>query len=129
MPASMQASATGRTRRVPARCPSDRRRPLAAAQRPLPSMMMPTCRGTRRSRPFFAPSSGLSLIRRRPAISYFQNVPFLVSSHLRELLDHPVGYVLKLVGGPVGIVLGAKLLPLGFAEVLQGLAGGGSHRP
>jgi hypothetical protein len=45
MPTSDACSTMRRTEAIPARCPATRRRPLRAAQRPLPSMMMATCWG------------------------------------------------------------------------------------
>ena len=44
MPTRGAASTTRRTLCAPARCPAGRGRPLRVAQRPLPSMMMPTWR-------------------------------------------------------------------------------------
>src|SRR5579862_8840243 len=44
-PAWWQASITGRIARTPARWPATRGRWRCRAHRPLPSMMMPTCRG------------------------------------------------------------------------------------
>src|SRR5439155_7512388 len=44
-PAWPQASITGRMVRTPARWPATRGRCRCRAQRPLPSMMMPICRG------------------------------------------------------------------------------------
>ena len=45
MPISPAARTVLRNASTPRRCPSPRGRPRAAAQRPLPSMMMATCRG------------------------------------------------------------------------------------
>src|SRR5262245_54793174 len=45
MPISRQARVTSRTESAPLRWPSIRGRPRRLAQRPLPSMMMATCRG------------------------------------------------------------------------------------
>src|ERR1700730_12615983 len=44
-PAWWHASITGRIARTPARCPATRGRWRCLSHRPLPSMMMPTCRG------------------------------------------------------------------------------------
>src|SRR4029077_2568061 len=44
-PSLWQPSRTGRIARPAARCPATRGRWRCRAQRPLPSMMMPTCRG------------------------------------------------------------------------------------
>src|SRR5438876_7453868 len=44
-PASIAPSTTSRTAFIPARCPSGRGRWRSRAQRPLPSMMIATCRG------------------------------------------------------------------------------------
>src|SRR3974390_1249934 len=46
MPMSVAARTVRRTASTPRRWPSTRGSPRAAAQRPLPSMMMATCRGT-----------------------------------------------------------------------------------
>ena len=46
MPISRAARTTRRTASAPWRCPSAREPPRAAAQRPLPSMMIATCRGS-----------------------------------------------------------------------------------
>ena len=45
MPISLAARIVRRNASTPRRCPSTRGRPRAAAQRPLPSMMMATWRG------------------------------------------------------------------------------------
>ena len=45
MPISPAARTVLRNASTPRRCPSPRGSPRAAAQRPLPSMMMATCRG------------------------------------------------------------------------------------
>src|SRR6478736_1588501 len=45
MPSSCEARTTRRSASTPRRCPSARGRPRAAAQRPLPSMMMATWAG------------------------------------------------------------------------------------
>src|SRR5215468_9060909 len=44
MPSAGDASTTRRTASTPARCPAARGRPRRTAQRPLPSIMMATCR-------------------------------------------------------------------------------------
>src|SRR6266536_1878537 len=57
IPRSPAARTVRRSASTPRRCPSPRGRPRAAAQRPLPSMMMATCRGTAKS-PISAVGSG-----------------------------------------------------------------------
>ena len=49
MPRSPAARTVRRSASTPRRCPSPRGNPRAAAQRPLPSMMMATCLGTAKS--------------------------------------------------------------------------------
>ena len=56
MPRSPAARTVRRNASTPRRWPSTRGRPRAAAQRPLPSMMMATCRGT--SKPSLPAGSG-----------------------------------------------------------------------
>ncbi len=57
MPRSPAARTVRRSASTPRRWPSARGNPRAAAQRPLPSMMMATCRGTAKS-PIGAGRSG-----------------------------------------------------------------------
>src|SRR5262249_33088004 len=47
MPSRRAVSTTARTASLPRRCPSMRGSPRRRAQRPLPSMMIATCRGSR----------------------------------------------------------------------------------
>src|SRR6476660_6489151 len=62
MPSSCEARTTRRSASTPRRCPSARGRPRAAAQRPLPSMMMATCAGASdRSGPSVAGAAALDM--------------------------------------------------------------------
>ena len=66
MPRSPAARTVRRSASTPRRCPSPRGRPRAAAQRPLPSMMMATCRGTAKSPIWSSRAAARSSTSRQP---------------------------------------------------------------
>src|ERR1700733_7384209 len=64
MPSSEAARTTRRNASTPRRWPSARGKPLAAAQRPLPSMMMATCSGpSDRSDPSAAGTAAFDIVQ------------------------------------------------------------------
>src|SRR5262249_10068826 len=96
IPRSPAARTVRRSASTPRRCPSPRGSPRAAAQRPLPSMMMATCRGTA-ILPSWAVRSRSFLVIRTPA-SHREDFLFLRGQHLVDLGDHLVGRLLHLIG-------------------------------
>ena len=69
-PTSLEKRMISRRRSVPARWPAARGYPLRWAQRPLPSMMMATCRGRcSRARPIFFSCPSFSLLIGSNALS------------------------------------------------------------
>src|SRR5690606_13707047 len=137
MPCSRQKSMHRLTARAPARWPMTRGRPRRAAQRPLPSMMMATCRGRARAsgpggcRSGAAWSGGAwSSVNgvaswgfgratgraqdHRPRVT--DHVPsdrhqlrFLGLDHLVDVLDRLVGQLLDVVLAAAQVVLGERL--------------------
>src|SRR5262245_60552111 len=105
------------TESLPRRWPESRSRPRPCAQRPLPSMMMATCRGRRvrsipcassRARRDFS-SFGISTSNRHDLV-------FFGLEDLVDLDDAGVGERLHLVVGVPEVVLGDVLL---LQELLQ----------
>ena len=97
MPRSPAARTVRRSASTPRRWPSTRGRPRAAAQRPLPSMMMATCRGA--SKPSLPDRQRLglrclSIVRRR---SNGHDLLFLGGKKLVDFGDGRVGRFLHLV--------------------------------
>src|SRR5690349_13105802 len=96
MPSSCVARTTRRNASTPRRWPSARGSPRAAAQRPLPSMMMATCAGASdRSGPSVTGAAafdiGSTSLNR-------ENFFFLGRQQLVDLGDRAVGRLLHLVG-------------------------------
>src|ERR1041385_3724918 len=121
-PASMAPSTTSRTAFIPARCPRGRGRLRSRAQRPLPSMIMATCRGTAPLRRICASRSS--------AISDFHDLRFLGLHRLIhlsqvvvvQLLDVFFRVLLLVIGDVLGLLdpadrLGARV-PHGHAAFL-----------
>src|SRR5579875_1552674 len=102
-----------RTACAPARCPAIRGSPRARAQRPFPSMMMATCRGTpcgaAASRSAAARSAGAPAITATP--SNLTYVAFLLGKRVVHALDVLIGQLLHLLG-PVAPVILADLVLL-----------------
>src|SRR5205807_4201107 len=100
-PASIAPSTTSRTAFIPARCPSGRGRWRSRAQRPLPSMMMATCRGT-------APPSRV-FARRSSDTSHLHDLHFFGLDHLIHRLHVVVVQLLHVLLGVLLLVVGHVL--------------------
>src|SRR3954462_6731648 len=132
MPSSCDARTTRRRASTPRRWPSARGKPRAAAQRPLPSMMMATCAGASdRSGPSVAGAAALDMtaalkhdpekceavFRRDHARTITQSAMtidraldgedffFLSGEQLVDLGDRAVGRLLDFVGVTLLIIL------------------------
>src|SRR6516164_7205687 len=114
MPRSPAARTVRRSASTPRRCPSARGSPRAAAQRPLPSMMMATCRGTAIASICAARSSSLLDIPLQP--SNREDFPFLCCEHPIDLGDSLVGRLLDLLGGPFAVVFADLVVLFQFLE-------------
>src|SRR5215470_2688095 len=103
MPSSCEARTTRRNASTPRRWPSARGRPRAAAQRPLPSMMMATCAG---ASDLSGPSvTGAAALDMQASLDR-QNLFFLCRQQLIDLHDRGVGRLLDVSGKALLIVLG-----------------------
>src|SRR5262245_20326448 len=109
---------------TPRRCPPPRGRPRAAAQRPLPSMMMATCRGTAIP-PIWAVRSG-SVFDILIA-SHREDFPFLCSQHLVDLGDGFVGGLLHLLGRSFALVLADLVVLFQLLEHVEAVAADVAH--
>src|SRR5713101_5794022 len=103
-PASIAPSTTSRTAVIPARCPSGRGRCRSRAQRPLPSMMMATWRGTAPPSRIFArrssPTSDLHDLRLFGFDQLFHELQMVVMQLLHVLL----GVLLVVLGDVLGLL-------------------------
>src|SRR5690349_6683062 len=116
MPSSCEARTTRRNASTPRRCPSARGRPRAAAQRPLPSMMMATCAGASdRSGPSVAGAAALDMEAALNSQDFF----FLGGQQLVDLGDGAVGRLLHLVGVTLLIVLRHLVILLELLQDVQ----------
>src|SRR5262245_30702266 len=102
MPRSPAARTVRRKASTPRRCPSLRGSPRAAAQRPLPSMMMATWRGTAKS-PICTLVSASALDIQWP--SHCEDLLLLRGQHPIDLRNHVVGCLLDLLGRALAVVL------------------------
>src|SRR5919197_2171196 len=102
IPRSPAARTVRRSASTPRRCPSPRGSPRAAAQRPLPSMMMATCRGTAKS-PIGTLVSASALDIQWP--SDREDLLLLRGQHPIDFRNHIVGCLLHLIGGALTLVL------------------------
>src|SRR5204863_830269 len=114
MPRRRAASTTARTDSLPRRWPSMRDRPRRCAQRPLPSMMTATWRGSRaRSRPEVS-SAGAS--------SHLHDFVFFGFQHLVQALGVVLGELLDLLLPAVQVVLRDVAILLQLLEQIIGIA-------
>src|SRR3990167_10193723 len=94
---------------IPMRCPSTRFKPLALAQRPLPSMIMATCFG-------------------RIIKSNLHNFLFFFGSHLIDFGGKIVGEFLNVMGPLLAVVFGNLPFLLQFFKLVDRLASGMTNR-
>src|ERR1700756_621509 len=120
MPSSCAARTTRRNASTPRRWPSARGRPRAAAQRPLPSMMMATCAGPS---DLLGPSSvaGAAGVALKGSLER-QNFFFLGCQQLIDLGDRSVGRLLHVTGEAFLIVLGHLVILLELLEDVETVA-------
>src|SRR5215831_5194713 len=114
IPRSPAARTVRRNASTPRRCPSPRGNPRAAAQRPLPSMMMATWCGTAMVSSVAVCSASFLVMRTRS--SHREDLPFLVRQHLVDLGNGLVGRLLHLLGRALAVVLADLVLLLEFLE-------------
>src|SRR5439155_26388104 len=95
-PISPAARRVRRSASTPRRCPSPRGSPRAAAQRPLPSMMMATCRGTA-AWPIRSVRNG-SLLDILPQTSHREDLLFFRRKHPVDFCNRLVSGLLHLLG-------------------------------
>src|SRR5215207_4044879 len=98
-----------RTGSRPALCPAARGRPCAAAQRPLPSMMIATCRG------------------RFKVLSNLHDLFFFGREQLVDLRDVLVGELLHVALGATLVVLGDLFLLQQLLDVVHHVAAHVTH--
>src|SRR5882724_5972666 len=127
MPSSCAARTTRRSASPPRRWPSARGRPRAAAQRPLPSMMIATCKGPPvRSGPSVAGAAAFDIIRSRkgPGSTALNGEDFLFlrCKQLIDLGNHPVGGLLHIIGEALLIVFGNLVILLEFLDGIETVA-------
>src|SRR5215470_2133778 len=113
MPRSPAARTVRRNASTPRRCPSARGKPRAAAQRPLPSMMMATCRGTAKS-PICTLVSASALDIQHP--SHREDLLLFRGQHPIELRDRVIGCLLDLLGRALAVVLADLVI---FFQLLE----------
>src|SRR5262247_3906412 len=95
MPSSSAPRTTARTASTPARCPALRSSPRRSAQRPLPSMMMATCFGSR-------------WLRRSDMASDLEDLRLLAADRFVDLGHVGVGEVLDLLLHLLAALLGER---------------------
>src|SRR5947209_7336668 len=119
MPSSPAARTVLRSASTPRRWPSVRGRPRAAAQRPLPSMMMATCRGARSSARW-PRTSNVRLCALLP--SHRENLFFFGRQRVIDLGDRLVGRLLHLGVVALVIVLADLMVLLELLENFHAVA-------
>src|SRR6266702_6950705 len=138
MPSSLAARTTRRSASTPRRWPSARGKPRAAAQRPLPSMMIATCKGTVRSGPSVAGAAAFDIIeipapvpksRLRVSVSVSILRPlngkdflFLCCQQLIDLGNHRVGRLLHVIGQALLVVFGDLVVLLQLLDRIKPVA-------
>src|SRR6202521_2707070 len=122
MPSSPAARTVRRSASTPRRCPSLRGSPRAAAQRPLPSMMMATCRGApkRAVREVGALASGMKF-RASPCSLDGQDFLFLHRERAVDFGNGLIGRLLDLIGIAIMVVLADLVVFFQFLESVEGI--------
>src|SRR5450755_3548277 len=119
MPSSCAARTTRRSASTPRRWPSVRGKPLAAAQRPLPSMMIATCKGpSARSGPSVAGAAAFDIDQSLNGEDFF----FLGRKQLIDFRNRPVGCLLHIGGQTFLIVLGNLVILLKLLDRIEAVA-------
>src|SRR6476661_5724552 len=121
MPSSLAARTTRRNASTPRRWPSARGNPRAAAQRPLPSMIIATCKGPSvRSGPSVAGAAAFD-IQEFLALDG-EDFFFLGRKQLIDLRNRPVGCLLHIMGQTFLIVLGNLVILLKLLDRIEAIA-------
>src|SRR5437867_11894077 len=115
-PASIAPSTTSRTAFMPARCPSGRGRCRSRAQRPLPSMMMATWRGTAPPSRIFARRSSLT-----------SDLHDLRLFGLHQLIHELQVVVVQLLRVLLGVLLVVRGDVLGLLDLIDRRRSGAAH--
>src|SRR5438270_10300022 len=119
MPSSCEARTTRRNASTPRRCPSARGKPRAAAQRPLPSMMMATCAG---ASDLSGPSvTGAAALDMKAALDR-EDFFFLGGQQLVDLGDRAVGRLLHVARQTLLVVLGHFVVLLELLQNIEAVA-------
>src|SRR5271165_6280552 len=126
MPRSPAARTVRRSASTPRRCPSARGSPRAAAQRPFPSMMMATCRGTAIS-PIRAVRNG-SHSDMLLQTSHSDNFLLFCCQHPVHLSDCFIGSLLYLLAGSLPVVLADLVILFELLEHIEAVAPHVTHR-
>src|SRR5580692_2827938 len=149
MPSSWAARTTRRSASTPRRWPSARGRPRAAAQRPLPSMMIATCNGPsvrsgpsvagaaafdidqfpqsmiRKSGNRFSRTNGFVcseiMLKQKDSLDG-EDFLFLDRQQLIDLRDRPVSCLLHIIGQTLLIVLGNLVILLKLLDRIDAIA-------
>src|SRR4029079_17078022 len=124
MPCAPAARTTRRRASTPRRWPSTRGKPRAAAQRPLPSMMIATCRGTANSGVRTLSNSGFDI----SSSSHREDLLFFCRQHLVDLDNDVVGRLLHLLGRPFALILADLVVLLQLLEYIETVASNMTHR-
>src|SRR5437763_12974468 len=120
MPSSCEARTTRRNASTPRRWPSARGKPRAAAQRPLPSMIIATCKGPSvRSGPSVAVAAAFDI--QDPSLDG-EDFFFLGRKQLIDLSDGSVGRLLYVIGQTFLIVLANLGILLKLLDLIQPIA-------
>src|SRR6266436_9097430 len=129
MPSSWAARTTRRNASTPRRWPSARGRPRAAAQRPLPSMMIATCNGPSvRSGPSLAGAAAFGISRSLTCTLNGEDFLFLGREQLIDLGNHAVGCLLHVGGKTLLVVLGNLVVLLELLDDVETIAADVAHR-
>src|SRR5712691_7830310 len=125
MPSSPAARTVLRSASTPRRWPSLRGRPRAAAQRPLPSMMMATCRGAPNAAVgavVGASASDIDVEGVSPAPSHRENFSFLGGQRLVDFGNGQVGRLLDVAVMALVIVLADLVILFQLLENVHAVA-------
>src|SRR5688572_20879843 len=117
-PCLTASSIVVRTALAPARWPAARGSERCSAQRPLPSMITATCRGTARAPDCCGTAAGMSDL---------QQLFFFLGQHLVDFVDVPVRELLDLLLDAAVVVLGNQLLLQHFLEFVHEVAAHRAH--
>src|SRR5262245_45669888 len=118
-PHRTDSSMVARTALVPARCPAARGSERCSAQRPLPSMITATWRGT-----VMPPAACVAAA----AISDLQQLFLFLGQHRVDVVNVPVRELLDLVLGAAIVVLGDEALLQHFLELVHEVVPDGADR-